>query len=62
MPLWLLIFAFGFAAGYVLFTLERRKRLFGWERRVVRPLGWLLMSASILLALALLLGAAAGWL
>jgi len=62
MPPWLLMFAFGFCAGYVLLSLERRKRFFGWERRILRPLGWMLMSASIALAAALVLGGIYGWL
>jgi len=54
--LWLLMFGFGFLAGYVLLSLERRKRFFLWEKKLVRPLGWLMMSASLTLAAALLLG------
>lgn len=57
MPLWLPMFVFGFFAGYVLFSLDRRTRFFGWERKVLRPLGWVMMSASLALgAITLLAG------
>ena len=36
--------------------LGRDKPLAGWERRVLRPLGWVLMATSLTLAFALL-----GW-
>ena len=49
-------FVFGLLAGFVMLRLGRRKRLSAWERRVMPPLGWVLMAASITFAVALL-----GW-
>jgi hypothetical protein len=49
-------FVFGLLAGFVMLRLGRRKPLAAWERRVLRPLGWVLMAGSITFALALL-----GW-
>ena len=47
---------FGLLAGFVLLRLGRHKPLSAWERRVLPPLGWLLMATSITFAVALL-----GW-
>jgi hypothetical protein len=49
-------FLFGFLAGFVILRLARDKDLAAWERRVLRPLGWALMAASLTFAVALL-----GW-
>ena len=49
-------FLFGFLAGFVILRLARDKHLAAWERRVLRPLGWALMAASLTFAVALL-----GW-
>ena len=49
-------FLFGFLAGFVMLRLGRDKPLAAWERRVLRPLGWALMAASLTFAAALL-----GW-
>ena len=49
-------FLFGFLAGFVMLRLARDKPLAAWERRVLRPLGWALMAASLTFAVALL-----GW-
>jgi hypothetical protein len=49
-------FVFGLLAGFVLLRLGRHKPLSAWERRVLPPLGWLLMATSITFAVALL-----GW-
>ncbi|MEO7241066.1 MAG: hypothetical protein ABIW16_06665 [Sphingomicrobium sp.] len=46
-------FVFGFLAGVVLLRLGRRKTLSRWEQKVLRPLGWAVMSASFTLAAAL---------
>ncbi len=54
-PPWLLLFIFGFCAGYTTWRLGRGKRLMAWEQKLLRPLGWILMSASFALAAALLL-------
>lgn len=43
-------FVFGFLAGLVLLRLGRRKTLRPWEQKFLRPLGWLVMSASFTLA------------
>jgi hypothetical protein len=51
----LLLFVFGFCAGYTAWRLGRGKRLMGWEKKLLRPLGWILMSASFALAAVLLL-------
>ena len=47
-------FLFGFLAGFVMLRLGRDKPLAGWEHRVLRPLGWALMAASLTFAVALL--------
>lgn len=47
-------FLFGFLAGFVMLRLGRNKLLAAWERRVLRPLGWALMAASLTFAVALL--------
>lgn len=49
-------FVFGFLAGFVILRLGRNKPLAGWEQRVLRPLGWVLMATSLAFAVALL-----GW-
>jgi hypothetical protein len=49
-------FVFGLLAGFVLLRLGRRKPLSAWERRVLPPLGWVLMATSITFAVSLL-----GW-
>lgn len=46
-------FIFGLLAGVVLLRLGRKKTLPAWERRLLRPLGWVVMSASFTLAAAL---------
>jgi hypothetical protein len=46
-------FLFGFLAGFVMLRLGRNKPLAGWERRVLRPLGWALMATSLTLAVLL---------
>lgn len=56
MPAWLPLFLFGLCAGYTMWRLGRGKRLLAWEQKFLRPLGWVLMSASFALAAALLLG------
>jgi hypothetical protein len=43
-------FIFGFLAGIVLLRLGSRKPLSMWEQRWLRPLGWVVMSASFTLA------------
>jgi hypothetical protein len=47
-------FMFGLMAGFVMLRLGRRKPLSAWERRVLPPLGWVLMATSITFAIALL--------
>lgn len=47
-------FVFGFVAGYLMLRLATKKQLTSWERKVLRPLGWVMMGASFALALALL--------
>ena len=47
-------FLFGFLAGFVMLRLGRNKPLSAWEHRVLRPLGWALMGASLTLAASLL--------
>ena len=54
MPGVIAAFVFGFLAGVVLLRLGRHKVLRPWERKVLRPLGWMVMSASFTLAAALL--------
>ena len=49
-------FLFGFLAGFVMLSLGRNKPLAAWEQRVLRPVGWALMAASLTFAVALL-----GW-
>ena len=49
-------FLFGFLAGFVMLRLGRNKPLAAWERRVLRPVGWALMAASLSFGVALL-----GW-
>lgn len=49
-------FLFGFLAGFVMTRLGRNKPLRTWEYRLLRPLGRMLMAASLTLAVALL-----GW-
>ena len=49
-------FLFGLLAGFVTLRLGRNKPLSQWESRVLRPLGWALMAASLTLAVSLL-----GW-
>lgn len=49
-------FLFGFLAGFVMLRLGRNKPLAAWERRLLPPLGWVLMAASISFAVVLL-----GW-
>ncbi|HUE79386.1 MAG TPA: hypothetical protein VMN38_07125 [Sphingomicrobium sp.] len=49
-------FLFGFLAGFVMLRLGRNKPLAAWEHRVLRPVGWALMAASLTFAVALL-----GW-
>ncbi len=49
-------FLFGLLAGFVMLRLGRGRPLAAWERRVLRPLGWALMAASLTFAVALL-----GW-
>lgn len=51
-------FLFGFLAGFIILRLGRNRPLAAWERRVLPPLGWLLMAASLSFA-AVLLGWAA---
>lgn len=46
-------FLFGLLAGYTMVRLGRNKPVHGLERRVLRPLGWIVMGASFALALAL---------
>lgn len=41
-------------------SLSRRKAVAGWERKLLRPLGWVLMSASFTLAIVLLLWGLSG--
>ena len=53
-------FLFGFLAGFVMLRLARHKPLSAWERRVLRPLGQVLMAASFTFAAALLARAVAG--
>lgn len=53
-------FLFGFLAGFVMLRLSRDKPLAAWERRVLRPVGWALMAASLTFAVALLGWAAVG--
>jgi len=53
-------FLFGFLAGFVILRLGRKQRLAGWEHRLLRPLGWALMAASLTFAVALLGWAALG--
>ena len=47
-------FVFGFLAGFLMLRLGRDKPLATWEHRVLRPLGWALMAASLTFAVALL--------
>lgn len=49
-------FLFGFLAGFLMLRLGRDKPLAQWERRLLWPLGWALMAASLTFAVALL-----GW-
>ena len=49
-------FLFGFLAGFVMLRLGRNKPLAEWERRLLPPLGWVLMAASLCFAAVLL-----GW-
>lgn len=49
-------FVFAFLAGFVMTRLGRNKPLRAWEHRLLRPLGRVLMAASMTLAVALL-----GW-
>ena len=53
-------FLFGFLAGFVMLRLSRNKPLTAWERRVLRPLGQVLMAASFTFAAALLAWALLG--
>jgi amino acid transporter len=50
----LAFFLFGFAAGVVLLRLGRKKPLRPWERKLLPPLGWVVMSACFALAALLL--------
>ena len=50
-------FLFGFLAGFVMLRLGRNKPLAAWERRLLPPLGWVLMAASFAFAVALLVWA-----
>jgi hypothetical protein len=52
-------FLFGILAGYTMLRLGRNKPVHGLEGRVLRPLGWIVMSASFVLALALFVHALA---
>ncbi|MBA3511066.1 hypothetical protein [Sphingomonas sp.] len=54
-------FLFGFLAGFVMLRLGRNKPLAAWERRVLRPLGWTLMAASLTLAVVLFGWAVSGF-
>ena len=47
-------FLFGFLAGFAMLRLGRNKPLAAWERRVLPPLGWVLMAASLSFAAVLL--------
>ena len=47
-------FLFGLVAGFVMLRLGRKKPLLAWEHRVLRPIGWALMAASLTLFVALL--------
>ena len=49
-------FLFGLLAGFAMIRLARQRPLGGWEARLLRPLGWILMGASFAFAAALL-----GW-
>lgn len=49
-------FVFAFLAGFILTRLGRNKPLRGWEHRLIRPVGWVLMAASLTLAVVLI-----GW-
>jgi hypothetical protein len=49
-------FLFGLLAGFVMLRLGANKSLAGWERKLLRPLGLILMGASFALAIALV-----GW-
>lgn len=49
-------FTFCFLAGFVMTRLGRKKRLMAWEQKLLRPLGWILMAASMAFAVALI-----GW-
>ena len=46
-------FVFAFVAGFIDDPLGRNKRVRAWERQLLRPLGWVLMAASLSFALAL---------
>ena len=48
-------FLFGFLAGYIMLRLARKKAVGQSELKLLRPLAWVLMSASFTLAIALLL-------
>lgn len=49
-------FTFCFLAGFVIRRLARDKPLLTWEHKLLRPLGWILMAASISFG-----GALIGW-
>lgn len=49
-------FLFGFLTGFLILRLGRDKPLAAWEHRLLRPIGWALMAASLTFAVALL-----GW-
>lgn len=51
------VFLFGFLAGFVMLRLGRNKPLAAWERRVLPPLGWVLMAVSLSFAAVLLIWA-----
>ena len=54
-------FAFGFLAGFVMLRLGSKKPLASWERRVLWPLGFVLMGSSLAIAAALLSWGAFIW-
>ena len=53
-------FLFGLLAGYVMLRLGRRNAVGLSELKLLRPLAWVLMTASFTLAIALLLWGLAG--
>ena len=57
----ILFFLFGLSAGFVFIRLRRRAPLAPWERKLLRPLGWVLMVASLTLAAVLIGWAAVGF-